>query len=128
MSVTLASQILSIFCPIPDLYTDIYIFGFHRPGNVCGKVLVGRLQSIANDSTREMHGCGGGGRGHIGGKKMLKCALKIILARNLLRQYEARSRIPVRFPVLQGTGKASSTYHAGVRPCGHDIDLAVDPK
>ena len=70
MLVTLASKFLcdffpipTLYCEIPDLYTKIptfyadnYIFGFHCAGNKCGRVLVGYLNSLANDDARAMHG------------------------------------------------------------------------
>ena len=69
MSVTLASQILSGFCLIPDLYaevrylyakipvfyTNICLFGFHCSGNIRGQVLICCLWSVANGSARVMH-------------------------------------------------------------------------
>ena len=65
MSVTLASQILSDLCLIPDLfaktpdfYNNIYLFCFLCAGNICGRVLLERLQSIANDSAHLMRGNG----------------------------------------------------------------------
>ena len=56
------------------------------------------------------------GQCHVGGKKMCKCARKIILARNLLHQAEARSWVPFRILVPQGTGNMSSADHAVIQP------------
>ena len=72
MSVNLASRILSDFRPIPAFYAkvpapyaDIYLFHFPCAGNICGRVLSGRIRQIAN------YVCGreGGGQGNVGGKK-----------------------------------------------------------
>ena len=68
MSVTLASQIMSDFYPLTDLYakvpfiyakisyfyTHICLLGLHCAGNICGLVLVCHIQSVANDSARTM--------------------------------------------------------------------------
>ena len=45
------------------------------------------------------------------------CARGFILAHDVLIQSEARCRVSVRLPVLQGTGETSSTDHSWVRPC-----------
>ena len=55
------------------------------------------------------------------------CEREIILARNLLRQSKAWSRVPVRFQVPQGTRETRSSDHAVVRPFDHDCYLVVDP-
>ena len=56
-----------------------------------------------------------------------ECARKIILARNLLRQTEAWSQVPVRLSVPQGTGKASSAVITGVWTSDSNYNTAVEP-
>ena len=58
---------------------------------------------------------------------LLWCARKIIMVRDLLRQYEAWSWVPVRFPFLQGNGDTSSSNHVGLWPHNFDCNPAVDP-
>ena len=55
------------------------------------------------------------------------CVRKIILERNVLCQAKALSRVPVWFPVPQGTGETGSTDPAGVQPHNHDCNIAIDP-
>ena len=65
-----------------------------------------------------MHHREGGGGGSFRWRNILhKGARKIILAQNLLRQDNAQSQVPVRFPVPLGTGDRSSLDHAEVQPC-----------
>ena len=56
-----------------------------------------------------------------------KCARKIILVQNLLRQAEAQLQATVQIPVLQGTGKTSSVDNARVQPCDHNRNTDVGP-
>ena len=98
MSVTLASQTLSDFCPISDLYdkipalyakisaiySDICLFSLHCAGNVRGQVLVSRLRYIVNDGAHVLRGRGGDGRGTLVVMFLRECAHKIILTRYLL--------------------------------------------
>ena len=56
-----------------------------------------------------------------------ECLCKIILARNLLQQSEARYQVPICLLVPQGTVEKISTDHAGVQPRGRDCNPAVDP-
>ena len=59
-------------------------------------------------------------------KILRRCALKIILARDLLRQNEAWYWVPVRFPVIQGTEEVSSVDHVGVQHHDRNWDTAID--
>ena len=69
-----------------------------------------------------------GGGGSCWWQKILRrCARKIVMVRNLLRQTKARSWVPVRILVLQGTGEEISVDHAGVQPRNFDFDPAVNP-
>ena len=68
-----------------------------------------------------------GGRGARWRRFFCECLRGIILVRNLLRQAEDQYRIPVRLPFPQGTGKASSVYHAIEIPRNRDIDTAIEP-
>ena len=140
MLVTLASQFLSNFCPTPPLYTEIpyfytkipvfyaeiYLFGFHCAVNVRGWVSIGHIWSVFNDDVRTMSGLWEGG-GRWWKKQLRKCALKIIMARYLLRQAKALSWIPVRLPAPQGTGKESSMDHAVVQHRDHGFKLDISP-
>ena len=60
-------------------------------------------------------------------KILCGCVRKIILARHLLQQADASSRVPFRILFLQGTGGGSSENHVGVRPLGRDFDLSNNP-
>ena len=141
MSMSLAFQFLSDFCPIPDFYAkipplyakistfyaDVYLFGFHCARNLCVWVPVGHLWSISRDSTRAMRGRGVRAGSRWWRKLLRECAHKIILARNLLRQAKDRSQIPVLIFALQGTGKVGSADHVGLQPRDCNCDPAVDP-
>ena len=92
--------LLSVFRPIPALYADFPAFyvefsHYHLPPVVpCAR--------CANGAVGGSHGWHGG---------VLGLARKIMLARDLMCQPETRCRVPVRFPVLQGTVESSSADH-----------------
>ena len=52
---------------------------------------------------------------------------KIILARNLMCQPEARCRVPVWLPVPQGTGESNSADHSWVWHSYRDCDEKIYP-
>ena len=94
----LASRLLYDFCPIPalyvkipDLYADIFLFGFYYANNLRGQVPVGCLRSVSNDSVRVIRRRGGRAGERWRRKLLRKCACVIILTCNLLRRSEARS-------------------------------------
>ena len=109
-------SVQSLLYTLDFLILSLYLSSvFHCAGDVCGQTPVDFFWSVAYDSARAMRRRVQGGRGHTGGEKKTRgCAREIVLARNLLRQAEARSWVTVRLPVPQGTGEASSAYHAGV--------------
>ena len=93
-----------------------YVVGYPQIFSVCGH----------GERARDARTRGGGGLCRW--RKILRGYVhKIILARNLLRQSEDQSRVPVRFLVPQGTGEAISAYHAGLQPRNHDWDPALNP-
>ena len=137
MSVTsglpISVQILSGFFQVPDLYAkipafyaNIFLFVLHCECNI--RVLISKdyVRYVANDSARDarMRGVGGVMLVEI---VLLKCAHGIILARNLLHQAKAWYKLPVRFPVSQGAGKASFADHLGVQPCNRNWNPDLEP-
>ena len=87
-------------------------FGLHYAGNIRRWVLVIRIWYVA-----------GGGRRNF----LRTFERKIHLARNILRQPKAWSRIPFQILILQGTGKVRFAEHAVVQPCDSDLHPAIDP-
>ena len=53
----------------------------------------------------------GGGGGHGWRGDILGFVCKVNLERDLMFQHDSQFWIPVRIPVLQGTGDSSSAYH-----------------
>ena len=45
-------KIPALYAKIPDFYADIFLFGFHCDGNICGRVPIYCLWYSANDSAR----------------------------------------------------------------------------
>ena len=126
----LASWFLSDTCFIRQKTSFLrqYIFSvFHCAGNVHVRFSVDCLQSVAKDSVNIMRDRGWGRESSCRRRKFLRgWAHEIILASNLLRQAEAWSYVPVRFPVLQETGETISTDHVGVQPRTHDCDTSIE--
>ena len=129
----LASQLMSNFCPIPDLYAkvpdfyaDIFLFMFHCDGNVRGQVPVDCLWSVTNDSARDARTRGEGGFMLLA-IFLCECSREIILAWNLLRWTKSQTHILVQPPLPQGNGKVIYVDISGVWPRNCVCDTAVEP-
>ena len=73
--------------------------------------------------------CANEGGGGLHGWSIIICGFAriIILAHNLMCQPEARCRVPVWIPVLQGTGKLISKDHSWLQYCNRNCDSSVYP-
>ena len=90
-----------------------------------GVVVLILSQFVGSDRSRVMRKLEGGS---FWWRKILRgCTRKIILVRDLLRQAEAKSRVPLWLPVLHITLEASYTDHERVWPCYRYYDLVVNP-
>ena len=122
--------ILALYTKSPAFYADIF-----PPSSfvtvTCVLVLCRLSLFVALESVRVMHKWEGvGGAQPCWQRKILRgCACKIIMVRNLLRQSEAHSQVPVRILVLvlQGTEEAISTDNVGVWPRDRYWNLDVNP-
>ena len=98
----------ALYTKLPDFYDDLFLLSCPVPATyVCGWVSIDYLWSIANNTACTMRGRGGRS-GPYRWKNVLRgYGGKIVLARNLLRQAEAWSHVPVRFLVLGWLGRRS---------------------
>ena len=120
---------VSVWFPYDPCFIRRYFSSvFHCSGNVHGWVYVYFIQSVIKERVRTMNKRGWGRAGSCRWLKILLwCERKIIMVRDLLRQYEAWSWVPVRFLVLQVTGETSSANNVGERPRNRDCNPDVDP-
>ena len=111
----------------PCFYSDIFLFVFHCSLNVRVQDPVEFPGSVSSDRVWCTDEGGGGGGARRWRLFLRECACKIILARHLLHQAEARYQVPVCLLILQGTGEVSSEIHAVMWTCDCDCELDIYP-